>query len=224
MPVKQGRKRGTGPRVPRAPPSTRGDIPQRQKVDYQTSSTVPPRRTGVLTIRQLAPLQQLSASNSAANTTVVTFALNGINGAGTLSSLFDQYQINAIRATVRANNTAIQLVDPTVTALVPLYWVIDYNDAVPLASTTNALEYDNCLILTPGEHATRTFCPKYSLLARSSAGNDYINRTGDWLATVSDDILHYGFKFYIPQTNALQAQLQTWTLELEYYLTFTQVS
>ena len=139
-------------------------------------------------------------------------------------NLFDLYKIDAIRVTVRPNNNAIALADPTVTALVPLYWVIDYNDAAPLASAAQALEYDNCMVLSPGESAERTFRPMYKLVAASGAGTDYISRTGDWLDTSSDDILHYGCKFYIPAGNAVQTFLQTWSVEIAYYFTLRQVS
>jgi len=160
----------------------------------------------------------------AATAPVITFALNGISGAGTLSSLFDLYKVDAIRVTIRPNNNAIGLADPTVTSLVPLYWVIDYNDAVPLVSASAALEYDNCMVVSPGESAERTFCPMYNLVAKSAAGVDYISRSGDWLDTSSDDILHYGCKFYIPAGTAVQTFLQTWSVEIAYHFTFRQVS
>jgi len=175
-------------------------------------------------MRQLAPLQSITATAGAVTNLVVTFALNGINGAGTLATLFDLYRIDAIRGTVRPNNTALALADPTVTALLPLYWVIDYNDATVLGTVNTALEYDNCMVLSPGESATRTILPKYSMVTRSSAGVDYVTRSGDWLNTTSDDIIHYGFKFIVPAATAAQTFLQTWTVELEYYLTFRQVS
>lgn len=205
-------------------PGTTGDIPPRQRVDYSTVSTVLPRPTGQITMRQLAPLQTITASATGVTNTVVTFALNGINGAATLTSLFDLYKIDAIRVTVRPNNNALGLADPTVTSLLPLYWVIDYNDAVVLASANAALEYDNCMILSPGESASRTFTPKYSLLTKSAAGSDYISRSGDWLNAVSDDVLHYGCKFFVPQAGAAQTFLQTWIVEQEYYLTLRAVS
>jgi len=126
--------------------------------------------------------------------------------------------------TLRPNNNAIGLVDPTVTTLVPFYWVIDYNDATPLATVGAATEYDNCMTVSPGESAERTIRPMYSLLAKSSAGSDYIMGSGEWLTTASDDILHYGCKFFIPAGSGVQTFLQTWTLEIAYYITFRQVS
>lgn len=174
--------------------------------------------------RQVAPVTTLSVTGGAATAPVFTFALNGIGGTSTLASLFDLYRIEAIRMTVRPNNNALGLVDPTVTNLVPLYWTIDYNDGVALTSASAATEYDNCMVLSPGESATRTFRPMYNLVAKSAAGTDYISRSGDWLDTSSEDIIHYGCKFYIPAGAAVQTFLQTWTVVSEYFITLRQVS
>jgi hypothetical protein len=219
--VQKGRKRNapaTG-----ATPSLAGDIPPRQRTDYSTSSIRPPPTTGQVTMRQSGPLLTLAASTLADVTQGLSFALSGVNGAGTLASAFDFYRIDAVRVTVRPNNNAVQVVDPSVTKLVPLYWVIDYNDTTALTSAAVALEYDNCMVLNPGESATRTFQPRYSMVVRSASGTDYVNHVGDWINSSSDDVLHFGSKIFIPQVNAAQAVLQTWTVQLEYYLTFRQV-
>lgn len=230
MPSKKNAKtrnnqaRRTGRQARSGQLGTAGDVPQRQAVDYRTSSVAPPIPTGTLTYRQLAPIQTFQVNGGAATAPVITFALNGVVGSSTLTNLFDLYKIDAIRLTIRPNNNALGLADPTTVSLVPLYWVIDYNDATPLASGGQATEYDNCMILSPGESAERTFCPMYNLIAKSGAGTDYISRRGDWLDSSSDDILHYGCKFYIPAGTAVQTFLQTWTVEIEYYFTFRQVS
>jgi len=215
--------RGTGPQARKSPGLT-GDVPRRQAVDYRTASVVPPSPSGTLSFRQLAPLQTFAVTGGVATAPVVNFALNGVAGSSTLTQLFDLYKIDAVRLTVRPNNNAIALADPTVTNLVSLYWVIDYNDSASLTGVSQATEYDNCMILSPGESGERIFCPMYKLVAASSAGTDYVSQRGDWLDTSSDDIFHYGCKFYIPAGAALQTILQTWTLEIEYFLTFRQVS
>ncbi len=215
--------RGTGPQT-RQSLGLAGDVPRRQAVDYRTTSVVPPQPTGTLTFRQLAPIQTFQVVGGAATAPVVNFALNGVAGSSTLTSLFDLYKIDAVRLTVRPNNTAIALADPTVTSLVPIYWVIDYNDSAPLGSAAAATEYDNCMVLSPGESGERTFCPMYKMVTASAAGTDYVSKRGDWLASSSDDIFHYGCKFYIPAGAAVQTFLQTWTVEIEYFFTFRQVS
>lgn len=216
-------QRGPPPRTAQATPRLVGDVPRRQPVDQSTSSIRIRPPTGELRYRQVAPIQTFTVAAGAPGNPVITFALNGVAGSSTLTSLFDFYKIDAIRMTISSNNTAIGMVDPTTTALVPLYWVLDYNSAGVLASAAIATEYDNCMIVKPGERVERTFRPMYGLTALSSAGSDYVFRQGDWLTTTSDDILHYGTKFWIPAGTALQTFLQTWTVEIEYFFTFRQI-
>lgn len=217
------RTRGTAPQARQSLGLT-GDVPKRQATDYRTASVVPPQPSGTLTFRQVAPLQTFSVAAGATSAPVVNFALNGVAGSGTLSSLFDLYKIDAVRLSLRPNNTAIGLENPSINQLVPIYWVIDYNDSTALPNAGAATEYDNCMVLSPGESGERTFCPMYKLTAQSSAGTDYICTRGDWLNTASDDILHYGCKFFIPAGFAGQTFLQTWQLEIEYFFTFRQLS
>lgn len=221
-----GRNKGTRGTAPRTSQSLGlvGDVPKRQAVDYRTASVVPPQPSGQLTFRQVAPLQTFQVAAGATSAPVVNFALNGVAGAGTLNALFDLYKIDAVRLSIRPNNTAIGLENPAINQLVPFYWVIDYNDSTPLGSAGAATEYDNCMVLSPGESGERTFCPMYKLNAQSAAGTDYICRKGDWLNTASDDIFHYGCKFFIPAGFAGQTFLQTWQLEIEYFFTFRQLS
>ncbi len=216
--------RGTGPRASQGAPGLAGDVPSRQRVDYYTASIVPPRPSGQLSFRQVAPIQTYQVSASAGTAPVLTFALNGIGGSATFATLFDLYRLDAVRVTVRPNNNAIGMADPTTTALVPMYWVIDYNNASALTTAAGALEYDNCMVLSPGEAGERLFKPHYNLVVQSASGTDYVNTSGDWLNTSSDDIIHYGCKFWIPQAVATQTFLQSWTVEVQYYLTFRQVS
>jgi hypothetical protein len=230
MPSKKNAKRRskstrvTTARTDQAAPGMVGDVPKRQPVDQSTSSIAVPRPTGQITFRQLAPLQTFTVTAGAAQNPVINFALSGITGAGTMAALFDFYKVDAIRLTARPNNNAIGLVAPATTTLVPLYWVIDYNDSSPLTGSAQALEYDNCMVLSPGESGERAFRPMYNMVAQSSAGTDYLSRSGDWLATGYDDILHYGCKFHIPAGAVGQTTLQTWTIGIEYFLTFRQVS
>ncbi len=217
------KRRGTGPQLSGNTPNFRGDVPPRQKTDYRTESIRTPQPTGQLTFHQQAPPVRITSSATSVTTQNITFALTGLNGAATLESLFDFYRIDAVRVTVRPENTAIQLVDPSTTTLNPLYWVIDYNDATSLTGESNAQEYDNCMILSPGESAERTFQPRYSMVAKSVSGTDYINRAGDWLNVSSDDIIHYGCKFLTPQAHSGQTLLQTWLVQIEYFITFRQV-
>jgi len=200
-----------------------GDIPRAPRSDLSTSSVRLPKATSQLIFHQHAPPVTITASSSGVIAGNVLFTLNSLEGSGTLQTLFDFYRIRGVRATIRPQNIAVGLVDPTVTKLVEFYWVLDYNDNTPLANAATAREYDNCVILYPGETATRTFQPKMSATVRSAAGTDYMSVAPQWLNTSSDDILHYGMKYLVPQVNVGQTVLQTWQLDMEYYIEFSKV-
>jgi hypothetical protein len=130
----------------------------------------------------------------------------------------------AVRLEIRPQNTGINVQNPSTSALVPLYCVIDYNDATPPASAVVMQEYDNCAILSAGESLRRDFQPRMSIVVRSAAGTDYMSSDPQWLNTGSDDVLHYGAKVFIPQVAAGQTAVQTWLLTVEYWVEFTKVT
>lgn len=201
-----------------------GDIPPAIKADITTLSVQPPRATSRLMFHQHAPPVLVTASSTADVAGALTFTLNGIDGSGTLQTLFDLYKIHAIRVSIWPNNTAIGVPDPTVNRLVEFYNVIDYNDSSTPSGAAQIREYDNCVITFPSESAVRTFKPRMSATVRSSSGTDYMSVEPQWLNTSSDDVLHYGFKYFVPQCIAAQVLLQTWRIDIEYWVEFQKVT
>lgn len=202
----------------------RGDVPGTPRADIITRSITTPPASSRLMFHQHAPPVLVTASNAAGVAGVTTFALSGLEGAATLQTLFDFYRIRAVKVGIRPQNNAIGVVDPTVTKLVELYHVIDYNDATPLSGAAVAREFDNCVILFPGETLSRTLEPKMSAVVRSAAGTDYMSVAPQWLNTGSDDVLHYGTKYWVPQVNAVQTVVQTWQIDVEYWIEFQKVT
>jgi len=209
----------TGP----SPGQGGGDIPPCLRSDVVTQSVRLPPATSRLTFHQHAPLTTVTASATAGVGGVITFALNGLEGASTLTTLFDFYRIAAIRVGIRPQNNAINVVDPTTTKLVEFYNVIDYNDGTTPGGAAIMREYDNCVVLTPGLSCERTFLPRMAAPVRSAAGTDYMSVVPQWLNTGSDDVLHYGLKYYVPQVAVAQTTLQTWQLDVEYWVEFSNV-
>jgi len=201
-----------------------GDIPRSPYCDVRTSSTGIPSATSHLIFHQHAPPIKITSSNTGIVSDAITFALSGLEGAGTLTSMFEFYRIRAIRVCIQPQNNALGVVDPTLTKLVELYCTIDYNDATPPASAGYMREVDNCVILPPGQSLERTFQPKMSAVVRSAAGTDYMSVDPQWLNTGSDDVLHYGLKYLVPQVNAGQSIVQTWQIDTEYWLEFSKLT
>jgi len=200
-----------------------GDIPGTPRCDIVTSSTTIPRATSKLMFHQHAPPVLVTAGPVAVSDSI-QFALSSLEGTGTLVSLFDFYRIDTVRVTIRPQNTAVQVTAPTTTKLVEFYSVIDYNDQTPAGSAAYMREYDNCVITFPGESAARIFRPKMSAVVKSAAGTDYMSVEPQWLNTSSDDVLHYGVKYYVPSVLAAQTNVQVWQIDIELWIEFSKVT
>jgi len=137
--------------------------------------------------------------------------------------MFDFYKILAIRMSIKPQNLATAVLDPSIVKLVNLYWALDYNDGVVPSGSSDMVGYDNCMILSPGESGQRTFKPQMKVVVNSAAGTDYMSVEPGWLPTTCDDVLHYGAKVFAPQVNSGQTVVQTWTVTFEYYVAFKKV-
>jgi len=98
--------------------------------------------------------------------------------------------------------------------------VIDYDNGTALTSTAAAREYDNCMILTPAESGERIFIPRMALAAYSGAFTSYANVEPQWIDTASTGVIHYGLKYFIPAVTSGQTMLQSWEINVEYYVSF----
>jgi hypothetical protein len=143
-----------------------------------------------------------------------------LTDSGISSGPFDQYRINCVRFTIAPQNNAIGLVTNSTTALVPLYFVIDYDDATALSTEADALQYNNVVVLNPGESANRLFRPKMAVAAYTGTFTGYANMEPQWLDAASPTIQHYGVKVLIPGATAAQTLLQSWDVTIEYWIDF----
>ncbi len=200
------------------------DIPTPERFDYVTRSVPTPVPTNQLLFRQLAPVEIVTASTAAPVSLAYAFALNGLAGSSTPAALFDFYKIEAVRMSVKPQNNAISVQDPSVTKLANLYWVLDYNDVVPPTVASDMTVYDNCMVLAPGESGQRTFRPKPKVVVNSAGGTDYMSVEPGWMPTTSDDVLHFGSKLFSPVVNGGQLDKQVWTVTFEYYIAFKKVT
>jgi hypothetical protein len=139
------------------------------------------------------------------------------------SGFFDQYRILAIRFNLRAQQNAIGLTTNSTTTVTPIYCVIDYDDASALGSVGAALAYSNCLVLSPGRSCSRTFKPNVAIAAYNGAFSGYTVSASPWIDANSNTVQHYGVKLYIPGVAAGQTQLQSWEVEIEYFIQLKKV-
>lgn len=190
-----------------------------------TVSVRVPRVTDIFTLRTTTVASsQVTASASAVVTAGQYFYLGDVDGYTGYTNVFDQYRIDAVRVTFRACNNAIGLVTNSTTTLEPLYLVIDYDNANTPSGAVAIREYDNCMVVSPGESVSRTFQPHSALAAYSGSFGSYGNVGGQWHDCASPSVQHYGYKYLIPAATTGQTQLQSWIIERTYWISFRRVA
>jgi len=135
-------------------------------------------------------------------------------------TIWDQYRIDAIRFTIAPQNKAIGLFTTGTTLLGAMLCVIDYDDSTALTSNTQALGYNNCVVINPSEDMTRVFQPRAALAAYAGAFTNFANVGGEWFDAVSTGVQHYGIKLVIQAGMVGQTQFQVWDVVTEYFLSF----
>jgi hypothetical protein len=165
----------------------------------------------------------LTASSSAVVTSSLVPNLNNSDNVSAFQALFDQYRFVAVRVNIIPQNNAIGLVTNSTTSLVDFYSVIDYDNSTALGAPTNARQYESCMVQGPGESAMRVFQPRMAISAYSGAFTSFANSQPTWIDCASPGVLHYGMKIIIPQATAAQTQLQSWEVNVEYFVQFRSV-
>jgi len=206
-------KRTRAKRTPKNKKVHMSDAPPAARRTVTTMSTVFPRRTDSVMVHSSATAV-FTATPVAVASTAYQFYLSASNAT---TGNFDQYRIRAVRFSVVPQNNAIGLVTNSTTSLVPLYCVIDYDDATALTTAAQAQGYNNVITLGPGESCSRTFVPRMAIAA--SAGGvftSYASTEPMWIDSVSTTVAHFGAKILAPGTIAAQTLLQSWDVTIEY--------
>jgi len=202
-----------------------GDIPHAPKMAQQTISCIPPKVSDIFVLRTTTvSATQITGSGTVTTVGGFAFTLSDCDGYSTYTSVFDQYRIDAVSVTLRACNNAIGLVTNSTTTLEPLYLVIDYDNANTPSSIAALREYDNCMVVSPGESVTRTFAPHAALGAYNGSFAGYANVGRTWIDCASTGVQHYGYKYGVPAATTGQTLLQSWIVERTYWISFRRVA
>lgn len=202
-----------------------GDIPPMRKYANSTISCRIPRVSDVFTLRSTTVQSaQITQSATVDVKGAVAFVLSDLDDYSAYTSVFDQYRIDAVSVTFHANNNAIGLVTNSTTTLSPLYVAIDYDNNTTPGSVTTLREYDNCMVVAPGESAQRTFRPHTAVAAYAGAFTSYANQSTQWIDCASPSVSHFGYKYAVPVGTAGQVLLQSWIVERTYWVSFRRVA
>lgn len=178
----------------------------------------------MVTLHHVTEGSNILQSASTAVTAQYNFQFSNLDVASTLSQVWDQYRIDCIRWTLIPDNNAIPIQQTSNTSLSQVYCVIDYDDSSALASANAAKRYDNVAIVEPGESLCRQFQPHIALAAYSGVFTSFGNVAPMWIDTASPSVQHYGVKLFIPPGLVGQTFLQSWKVEIEYWVSYRAIN
>jgi hypothetical protein len=212
--------------VKKAPKKRMSDNPVEvyRNSPFSTVSCNPPGTSSTFTVRVTTQTSGLlTVSNSAIQNPTYYFSLADLDGYAAYTGLFDQYKIDCVNFRLIPMQNAIGLSTNSTTTCVTLYVVVDYDDANTISTAAVARVYESCIVVPPGVECSRTFRPRMALAAYSSTFVSFANFGPQWLDAASPSVQHYGIKLFIPQATAAQTQLQSWTVERTYWISFRKV-
>lgn len=161
---------------------------------------------GVSNIAQIA----LADTNIA-----LQFSLGGFSGSSDYATCFDQYRLRAAAATFSPlyQTFAFGAINPRI------WTVIDYDDNA-VATRSQLLQYDTCVVSPPGSGVVRTLIPRMAVAAYSGAFTSFANVEAGWIDMASINVAHYGVKVVVEGGVSGQTNLQQYSVDLTTYWEF----
>jgi hypothetical protein len=133
-----------------------------------------------------------------------------------LTALFDQYRIDVIEVFIKPGSGDV--IDLTSGQTAPqLFTVLDFDDNNYLASKNAAAGYSTCIESEVNDAQRRCFKPRIAYAAYgSSAFTSYANQQAGWIDCASTQVVHYGVKTIVPQSDIST----TWSLTARAHISF----
>jgi len=174
-------------------------------------------------VRQVVDYSTIAQQATLSTFGAFQFQLSDLDQAVTFTTLFDQYKIDFLELKLRPNANLAQVVNPSTGQIMPLlYTAVDYDDANVPTSLAYVREYQSCKETRFDNDCVRKFKPRIALAAYSGTFVSFANQTS-WLDCASATVKHYGVKYAISPALTGQGNLQTWTVEARYYISFRQI-
>lgn len=171
--------------------------------------------------------QQISSSDVVGS---IQFALSEVPGFAEFVTLFDVYQISAVKVAIwgSANVNSVTAVgsggttSATVYQLPNVYTAIDYTDDDNPADANELMEYGNCKVTRGNQIHVRYFKPKIAVpVYTATIDPAYQARRSSWLSTDDPGIPHYGLKYVFDIPGGVTSS-PYYTFSITYYLRFRQ--
>jgi len=153
------------------------------------------------------------------------FQVNDLSNTADFSGLFDQYRFQAVKFEMRPRFNFSNPGSVVANKLPRLYSVIDYDDANVPTLITDLREYQSCKVTDWSHDHVRLIKPRLAGHVLNAAGGVSLSNESSnlWVDMGSLTVTYYGIKLGIEGGVMGQTNLQSWSVELTYYIEFRQV-
>jgi len=153
----------------------------------------------------------------------LSFMLSNLDDYNDFTQLFDQYRINKVVCRFIPKYTVSNLNTGAATNVTRFFSCIDTNDNSIPSNLNEIRQYQTCKITNATKSHTRTVACKPIIGAFTYAGSFVAPMTipKGWINCASATVEHFGLKYGIDQ--GVTGTLQSWGVEIKYYLSFRTV-
>lgn len=157
--------------------------------------------------------------------TGMMFKLSSLPQAATFTALYDEYCILKVVVKFQPQGSLNNNTDPVSFSVPPFYTAIDYDDATPVASLNEILEYQTVKSTSSAKVHTRVFVPKLAAFAYKTSGTTigYSDKSHQYVDCASSDIEHYGLKTWLPRTGGAYPAIIKYVPIITMYVKFRGV-
>lgn len=163
-----------------------------------------------------------TATTSAPAPAVSVFRLSDVPNPTDFTTLYDQYQIKAIKYTIipKFTNSTLQVGSGAAATLLGNVWsVIDYDDAATPAALTDLLQYQNLKRTRMDRTHSRYLVPKVN----TTVGANIQPKAKVWLDVGTTNTPHHGIKLWFDSIVGISNTEIKYDLMVKYYLAFKNV-
>jgi hypothetical protein len=178
--------------------------------------------TQIYRFRQWDDLVDAVQTPTTVNTGQITFQAGLVDGFADLASVFDMYRVDLVRLTFRPRFKTAQVVALTSVIMPSLYTVIDYVDSSSALTLATARQYESLKVTEFDSDHVRCLTPASQgvSLDGSSALTQISSDKFRWFKCTSQSAELLGVKWLIEAGATGQTALQSWKVQVEYFLSF----
>lgn len=187
-------------------------------VRFPTRWLQPHLSNQVYGIKRIIGSSDISAVNAGLTVPTYQFKLADCPNVTEFSNLFDQYRFVMVRMIFRPRFNYSNLGGTNGASR--FFSVIDYDDMTALAALNDARQYQSLKETRFDQDHVRCIVPRMAVAGYTTTFTGFVNMGPQWISIASNDVNHYGIKVVIE--TGTTGSLQTWAVELEYYLEFRQ--